>query len=160
LHWEFLQDGYIWDESLGKGILFRSYIATEIIAQITHDEDAGRVCVGESPGSVSTPYGNGSFLIIYPTEKMYQMEIDLDVSCQATCTIKETGDTISEEIWFTAIPALAFNCTDTYNFPDDFIKYSIPENNTLAGTYSLSECITNDQTLTITGSWSFAKPSP
>ena len=162
VRWEFLQDGYIWDDGLGRGIVWRSYIATEITANITHDEDAYSVCVGESPTIVSTPYGNGSLLFIYPTEKMYQMEIDLDVSCPGTCKDKETGDTSNIEIWFWGIPALAFKCTDPYNFPDfpgDFIKYSIADSNILNGTYSLSDCISNDRTLTINGSWSFSKSS-
>jgi hypothetical protein len=159
LHWEFWQESVVWEDNPSGGAIvpIRLYILTEATTNVTRDEDDNRTCVAQSPVSFSDPYGNGSTLIIYPTEMKYQMEIDLNFFYQANCTLKSTGENSSEEIWLNIVPALAFNCTESYNFPDDFIKYSIPENYTLNNTYSLNDCISNDESLTINGGWTFTR---
>jgi hypothetical protein len=159
IHWEFLEYGYNWKD--GQLALYRFYYPTAITGAIKRDEDNSVVCVGAGPAYSAVSDG---ILMVYPALKKYYISMGPDFLYDATCTIKEDGNIVSENRNIFIKPVLAFTCTNMdlfpFNvFPDDYIEYAMSDDETIDGTYSLNNCYcpSEDATYNISASWTFSK---
>jgi hypothetical protein len=159
IHWEFLEYGYNWKD--GQLALYRFYYPTAITGEIKRDEDNSVVCVGAGPAYSAVSDG---MLMVYPALKKYYISMGPDFLYDATCTIKEDGNIVSDNRNIFIKPVLAFTCTNMdlfpFNiFPDDYIEYAMSDDETIDGTYSLNNCYcpSEDATYNISASWTFSK---
>jgi murein DD-endopeptidase MepM/ murein hydrolase activator NlpD len=159
VNWDFLVDYNTFED--GQITLVRVYYITAITGEIKRDEDKSVECVGAGPAYYAVSDG---ILMVYPALKKYYISMGPEFWYNATCTIKEDGNIVSENRIIFIKPVLAFTCTNMdlfpFNiFPDDYIEYAMSDDETIDGTYSLNNCYSpsEDATYTISASWTFSK---